>query len=234
VLAETIGSVMSDPLFRYSLRGVPARKNEALYHEGVGLIARKGESLGTDLLGGEGLIQRILGFWPVHEEAAIFLVKMSGRGFKASNDLALVLRQEDGTFLPLVQEGQLVPDAPGTRVGVIQRVDVDPLEGHYAVLVSLTGDKSRNQALLTGHARAGNAGLREALRLPDVAMRKGSLYQGRPSSAVSRLRSLSLWQKTDKGGAGAKGAGQSINSSGHYVIEGLFDSKAREMLVGGQ
>jgi hypothetical protein len=216
--------------------GVTTVDNEGLWHEAGSpdsLIVRKGQQL--DPVGEFGVrVARLLQFWPAGldgTDRAFFLVRLSGPGVTAANDVALYLWHFQGgmpVIHRLLREGDLVaaPDAP--RIGVIQRVDVAPgALSQYVVLASLTGSSSANQALLTGVGSGTSAGL----RLPAVRLRKGTLHSA-PGALPRTLRSLGLAVTTDATGAGSKGLGQVINAAGQVAVSVEFDNGAREVLTG--
>jgi hypothetical protein len=223
-------------IYRASLKGdgVARGNNEMLRHVDQGLIARKGAQPDAGAMPGV-VISRFLGFWPVGDDnssdAAIFLAALSGPRVNRGNDLALYLWDKNVSSLQLLlREGQPVHDADGPSVGVIQRVDVDPVTGHYVALASLTGNRTKNQALFTGDAGAGNATTHRALRTPSLRLRKGTLY--RSPGAVTGIRSMTLSPTTDRGGAGGKGLGQVINRSGEIAVAIEFDNRLRELMTG--
>lgn len=223
-------------IYRASLRGngVARGNNEMLRHADEGLIARKGAQPDAGAMPGV-VISRFLAFWPVGDDnssdEAVFLAALSGPGVTRNNDLALFLWDEYAAGLQLLlREGQPVHDAGGPSVGVIQRVDVDPVTGKYVVLASLTGNRAKNQALFTGDAGAGNATTQRALRAPSLRLRKGTLY--RSPGAVTGIRSMTLSPTTDRGGAGGKGLGQVINRNGEIAVAIEFDNRLRELMTG--
>ncbi len=232
-------------IWRASLSGseINGKNNEGLWHElDLRLIARKDRLLdpavvnsNNDPYGVHGLkVARLLQFWPAGGTLQVLLlVKLSGPGVKAGNDLALCLWNRallDDRLHILLREGQVAVAADAAAVNVIQRVDVDPVNGHYTVLCSLTGAAARNQALFTGRIGLGNATTQKALREPSLKLRKGTLHM--TSGAMTRLRSLSLSPATDKTGTGGKGQGQVINQNGRVALTASFDNQAVEVLNG--
>ncbi len=231
-------------LWRASLSGedVNRKNNEAIWHESNHiLVARKGQEIDLDVVdpqndpyGLHGLkIARFLQFWPTsNEQQALLLVKLSGPGVRAANDLALCLWDRNISYKLqiLLREGQTVAGADAPAIKVIQRVDVDPVNGQYVVLCSLTGAAAKNQALLTGCTTLGNHNALKGLREPALKLRKGTLHT--TAAGTTRLRSLTLSPSTDKTGAGGKGQGQVINHNGRVALTATFDNKAVEVLNG--
>ncbi|MCB1065852.1 MAG: hypothetical protein KDN20_23405, partial [Verrucomicrobiae bacterium] len=187
-------------------------------------------------------LQRILRFWPVGNGNIVMLIKLSGPAVNPGNDCALAMLEkvplvDFWNLQKLVREGDAVCDWDCPRVRAIQRVDVDPINGNYAVVVSLTGSPARNQALLTGNANLArpnpplNSGDFTALRRPNLILRKGTLYNTRYAQST-RLRSIVMEPRVDRTGSGGKGLGQVINENGEVVLCLQFDDGAKELVVG--
>lgn len=236
-LAET--SRNDPPLYRATLRGpgVNVRNNDAIFGETsrVGTVefealARKGHEPDPVNFPGQ-TYRRFLQFWPAGPNYLI-LAQLGGPGVNAGNDLALFLMQEEGTLLPLLREGDPVPGSDGARVGVIQRLTADHVNGHYAILTSLVGGKpGANLALWTGHTLAGDVGALQTLRLPTLQLRKGTAYQ-RITGETVIVKSFSFPNTADRGGAGGKGNGQVINRDGVVALCVEFTNRGKEVLVG--
>ncbi|MCB1228732.1 MAG: hypothetical protein KDN19_00605 [Verrucomicrobiae bacterium] len=195
---------------------------------------------------GSFLASRFLRFWPVGTDQLIVLLKGYGPGTNASNDCAVVHMTryynpiyETYACQVLLREGDPVPAGDCPQVRAIQRVEVDPITGHYAIVASLTGSPARNQALFVGNAGlphpnpdSGQGALtRHALRLPRLALRKGTIFNT-PDSGSTRLRSILMQPIVDRTGAGGKGHGQVLNFNGELVLCLSFDDGAKEMVVG--
>jgi hypothetical protein len=223
-------------LYRATITGGGATKanDEGLWHENVAdaPLLRKGDTpLG---LPAGVVVSRFLSFWPVDTKSALVLVRLAGTGVKASNDVALILVQDDGVDnrrLLLLREGDAVGEPDSPLVGVIQRVEVEPVTGRYLVLASLTGSAARNQALFVGNATAGNNIAGRAARLPQLRLRKGRRYDTGYSDATT-IRSIVIEPRVDRTGAGAKGLGSVLNPSGEGVVLIEFENKARELVTG--
>lgn len=218
--------------------GVTVQNNEGLWHEtpfGGGmqdtLIVRKGQEVEPGLK-----VARILQYWAsFSNQRAMFLAKLSGAGVNASNDVALFGWYQNGgmpSLTRLMREGDDSGAADGSRIGVIQRVDVEQNhQGHYVVLASLTGPAAANQGLFTGRLDGGAVSSMRALRLPALTLRKGTLHAA--AGTVPRLlRGLSLSVTTEASGAGGKGFGKVIDSSGRVILSAPFDNGAQEILSG--
>ncbi|MCB1228734.1 MAG: FG-GAP repeat protein [Verrucomicrobiae bacterium] len=211
--------------------GVNGGNNEGIWKENVGtpdLLVREGDE---PVQGAIGVgISRIVRFWPL-DSGLIAEVRLRGPGVNASNDAALILRQSNGTYLSLLREGDPVVGCDCPRIRAIQRVAVNPVTGAYAVVASLTGSPRRNQALLTGVASVGNDIALRALRLPHLALRKGTPFNT-PFSGATTLRSLLLSPQLDRHGVGAKGLGQVVADGGEVVMDLQFDDRSRELVLG--
>ncbi len=226
-------------LWRASLArgdGVTSRNDEGLWFSnasGFHLIARKGQEI--DPIGRPGVkIARLLRFWPTRGPfQAVMLVRLSGPGINSSCDLALCLWDAlaPGSLHVLLQEGEAVEGTDGRRVRVIQRVDVDPVDGRYVVLCSLTGAAAGNQALFWGSTAWGNATTLKVLRQPLLRLHKGRLHLSETGAPV-RLRGITLTPALDKTGAGGKGLGQVINLNGSVSVILTFDGKVQEVRTG--
>lgn len=184
-------------------------------------------------------VQRILRFWPVGNGNIVVLVKLTGPAVNPGNDCALAITESGiDNLQKLVREGDAVCDWDCPRIRTIQRVDVDPENGNYAVVVALTGSPRRNQALLTGNASLTHPnnpspqfGDFTTLRRANLVLRKGTLYNT-PHAEATRLRSIVLEPRIDRTGSGGKGLGQVINENGEVVLCLQFDNGAKEMVVG--
>lgn len=188
-------------------------------------------------------LQRILRFWSVGNGNIVLLIKLSGPAVNPSNDCALAMleyRSDSDLWQlrKLLREGDAICDWDCPRIRTIQRVDVDPINGNYAVVVALTGSPRRNQALLTGNANLAHpnnpdpaGGNFTALHRPNPVLRKGTLYNT-PHAEATRLRSIVLEPRIDRTGSGGKGLGQVINENGEVVLCLQFDDGAKEMVVG--
>ncbi|MCB1088813.1 MAG: hypothetical protein KDM63_17385, partial [Verrucomicrobiae bacterium] len=240
----TISSILGEAInrddqtaFRAALSNAPKSENEALVFAG-NVVWNKGDlAANFDTMIPPGVrIVRLLKFWPIAGNKVIYLAKLGGPGVTSSNDCALFLWDQNGateqeTTLTLLREGDDACGCDCPKIGVIQRVDVEPTTGKYVVLASLTGNKAANQALFTGNASAGNVGAKRALRLPMQMIRKGTAYQA-PTGETTRLLSLTLSETTDPAGAGAKGGPQVIEDDGNLVMGLMFTNRAKVLVKG--
>jgi hypothetical protein len=192
------------------------------------LMVQKGSILFTDK------IARIISFWGTANtasvEQAIVLVQLSGSGINASNDQALLLAQSDiGSVRILMREGDPAQGCPGARIGVISRVESDPISHGYAVLATLTGAApGTDQALFVGNVGRGNTTDGFALRRPYLRLRKGQLFDNQPS----KIKSISLpTTNMAASGAGSMGRGRAISGS-TIVFTVEFDNGVRQIMRG--
>ncbi len=227
-LSQTADAV----LFRATLSGSPAASNEGLWRGGD-LWLRKGVVF--DAANHPGLfVKRIVKFWPVGDDQLVVLALLGGTGVKGTNNQALLLRQSNGEFLMLLRKGQPAPGAGNSAVTVaaIQAVEVDPVNGHYAVLGSLKGAaKTANQVLWAGQTTLGNnTASQRQLRLPAQRLRKGDSYRS-AFTYKDLIRGLSLKPAVDPTGAGGRGLGQVIGSGGRVVVDITGDRKTQERLL---
>lgn len=176
--------------FRATLKGtgVSAGTNEGLWQSGLGLVAREGSQVPGEDAGVKW--RRFLGLWPVADDGLLFHAT-------TSKGTGLWVKQEDGSIFKLVHTGSAIRS--------ILRVDVNPENGAYAVLVSLRGPANANQALLTGTMAVGTPG--SSLRLPHLRLKK-SIF----------VKSMSLQKANDASGAGGKGLPQVINKAANVAL----------------
>ncbi len=204
--------------------GVTGRNNEGLWHQGVGLVARRGQPIPGEAAG--VLWRRFLGFWPVADNGMVIHAAASGPGFRPG-ETGLWLLQEDGSFLRLLRTGDEVA-ADGARVRRLLRVDVDATLGAYTILTSLTGAAARNQALFTGFLAQGHPVAETSLRKPWLRLRKG-IQMASTGGAPVMLRGLRLPVATDRSGAGAKGLGQAVSIGGQVAVTLLRGDRTIEV-----
>jgi hypothetical protein len=237
-LGETIAED-GDALWRVGLKmgreGVTSANNEGLWSDRLGsveLLVRKGDALPGTL--GEHLKYKgFLRFWAINGNRVMFLAKITGRGVNSSNDCALFLCQEDGSIMLLMREGDVASESGGAAIGVIQRVEVDTIQGRYAVLCSLVKSTAvSNQALYLGRINSGNATTLSVSRLPHLGLRKGGLFQG-DFGTTTQIRSMSLPTTShDALGAGGKGYSRAINAAGELVLPITFTDRAVHVMRG--
>lgn len=241
VFRSFLGETMS---FNYAVwratlsgAGVTAQNNEGLWHETSflaepdSLIVRKGQEVEPGLR-----VTRLLQFWASNiNDRAVFLAQLSGAGVTSANDVALYAWFHNGgmaSLRRLMREGDYSGAPDGSRIGVIQRVDMDrETQTHYVVLASLTGAAATNQGLFTGRLDGGGISTSFVMRLPALTLRKGTLHAA--AGTVPRtLRGMTMSVTTEASGAGGKGFGQVINAAGQVILNAQFDNGAREILSG--
>ncbi|MCB1208864.1 MAG: hypothetical protein KDK97_06035 [Verrucomicrobiales bacterium] len=240
----TISSILGEAInrddqtaFRAALSNAPKSENEALVFAG-NVVWNKGDlAANFDTMIPPGVrIVRLLKFWPIAGNKVIYLAKLGGPKVSGSNDCALFLWDQSGATEPqktltLLREGDYVAGCDCPKIGVIQRVDVEPTTGKYVVLTSLTGSSAANQALFTGNASAGNVADQQALRRPTLQLRKGNTHQI-PTGTTTKILSLTFANTTDAAGAGAKGGPQVIDSSGRVTMCLQFTDKSKHLVTG--
>jgi hypothetical protein len=227
-LAEGVNTTTA-AVFRATLSGdgVTAANNEGLWHQSVGLVARKGSPVPGFLP--NTTWSRFLGFWPVANNGLIFQALIKGPGINASTNTGLWVLQEDGSLLNLLRLGQPLNSSDAARIRSLQRIDVNPTEGSYAILVSLTGSAAHNQALLAGSVALGNPTTQTSLRLPQLKLRKGLPLIEQDGSTLA-VRSLSMRTTTDPSGSGAKGLGHALGLQGQIVLSVIGSDRSTRLL----
>ena len=205
--------------------------NEGLWRKvGAGareLIARKGGAVN----GLSGVVwKKFLRYWVVGNQVLV-LGQIGGANVKSSNDTILMLLQENDVWLQVLREGDLAPGCNDARVGVFQRIELDPSSGRYGILVSLTGTSSAsNQALLTGGTLVGSPVNQSGRRIPHLLMRKGAAHQvGFASLGTVRGMSL-LSSPAEAPGASGIGEGRCVNASGEIMLELFYGGTVRQMV----
>jgi hypothetical protein len=219
------------PLYRAKLKGAAASANEGIWR-GSNLLVLKGADLASAGLP-DVRIGSIVRFWPAGNGQMVVQVTLTGSGVTAANQSALLLRQNDSSYLVLLRSGDRAPGAGPATVLAIQAVDVNPVSGHYAVLGSLSGaQSSSNQALWAGQTALGDNGVNQFRRLPSLRLRKGERYLS-TATPLGSIRSLSIKPPVDPTGAGGRGLAQVVGSSGHIVVGILTDGNVTEQVLLG-
>lgn len=238
-MQDSLGLVRASVVPDTDHRGI----TEGIWKEGGPLaLVLKGEEFAAP----GTFLRQIRAFWPVGSDKLVLLIKLAGPAVNPSNDCAVALAWyrsdvNDWDLEPLLREGDEICDRDGTKVRAIQRVEVDPVNGNYAIVAALTGSPARNQALFTGNALvphpSPNGGIGETASFPTVlnraslALRKGTLYNT-ASAESTRLRSILLEPRIDRTGSGGKGLGSAVNVNGEVVLCLQFDNGAKELVVG--
>ncbi|MCB1231412.1 MAG: hypothetical protein KDN19_14160 [Verrucomicrobiae bacterium] len=229
-LGESIDGMSASVAYRGVVagNGVTSANNEGIWYDTF-LIARKGEE--PDPTGEPGVrIARFLKVWQSYGTGVFILAKLRGPGVNARNDCVLLgWTATDGTgYRCLFREGQAVAGNDGARVGVIQRIDVEPDAGRVIILCSLAGgDRQANQALFVGRVGNPNADL----RVPWMILRKGTDLRSR-AFVNTAIRSLMIRNSDDRTGFGAKGLGKSIEDQIKMALLVTYDNRAVEIATG--
>jgi outer membrane protein assembly factor BamB len=165
---------------------------------------------------------RFMSLFITDNGAVAIQAKLTGKGVHAGNDTGVWVHSNDILHL-LFREGDTVPGDGGSRIGVLQRFDLDKTT-HYAALVSLTGASATNQALLNGHLLHANPlGWQ-----PVLALRKGAMID-RP--APMPVKGLGLGKNhLDPTGSGSKGSAKLVNDHGTAFTATFSDTT--ELLFG--
>jgi FG-GAP repeat len=229
-IGETTSPV-ENVLYRATLSGSPAASNEGLWTSSAGLLLRKGTP--STMLPAGLSIAKFINYWGLGQgsDLTFALVQLSGPGVSSVNDQAIILIQENGSSNLLMREGQSAPGCNPATIGVINRIDVDPWTGTYAIITTLAGAPAGTElAMFTGVARVvGNDTTLAALRRPVLYLRKGQRYHNQPS----KIKSFSLpTTNLTASGAGGTGRGRAISWKRDFVITIEFDNKVRQIMKG--
>jgi hypothetical protein len=219
------GQADDQAVFRATLKSTPSALNEGIW-KGATLQLRKGDDIG-----GGVLVSRILRYWPIEGGQMVVLAQLKGAGVKSTNNNALLLRQADDNWLTLLRKGQQTPGAPESTILAIQAVDVNPVSGRYAVTASLKGgSKAQNQALVTGHTKAGDDTAGQSQRQPVLRLRKGVKYTT-VNTPLGTVLGITLKPVADRTGIGGRGLGQVIGAGGDVVLTLATEQQRREVVV---
>lgn len=223
--------------------GAPAAAatNEGLWTRTAGgvttLVMRKGDPV-PGLTGVK--IAKFINYWQVFTQT-MALVQLSGTGVAAANDQALILYQSlppfAGQVAVLMREGDPAPGCQAATIGVISRVEVEPLYGHYLVLATLAGAPAGTDlALFRGFSAKLLASVNEqTLRRPSVVLRKGQIFSNQPSKLKSILLPTSNLTASGAGNVGLGSAIQEPVDPGiptPIVINVEFDNGVRQLVKG--
>jgi hypothetical protein len=218
-------------IFRATLMGsgVTRANNEGLWRNTGTLVVRKGDE--PDPVNEPGVVySRFLKFWTAGTAQVVFQAALAGPGVNRRNDVALYL-WHNGIVQRLLREGDAAQTEDGALISTINRVEVEPVNGEYAVLATLTGNRAANLALYTGGTEYGNVTDKKLARVPGLALRKGTAFGHGPGETV-RLLSLLIGNTTDAAGVGAKGGPQAIEDDGNLVMTVLLSNRAVELMKG--
>jgi hypothetical protein len=228
LLTGITGRYNSFGAVRATLTGCPVATNEGVWDDGNSLLVRKGMDLGGGLT-----VDRIIRYRGHYLNASsLALVQVSGTGVTAANNQALILRRVDGVFTVLMRTGHTAPGIGLNKVTVaaLLAIDVDPQNGHYAIVGSLAGASSTaNQALWSGQFTLGNDTTLQHLRLPKLRLLKGDIYHTEATPG-DRIRSIALNPAVDATGVGSRGLRQTVNGNGQIVVTITGDRKVQELV----
>jgi hypothetical protein len=215
-----VGRINNLPLLRATLTNSPTATNQGVWNSGGTLLLRKGQAIGS------ATITKILRVWGNNSNQLLAHVQLSNTA------QALILRQINGIFFTLISTRAQAPGyISGIDVATLQAIDVDPVSGHYVVLGSLRGvAASENQVLWTGQTTLGNDSTQQNLRLPNVALSKGSLFYS-TNTPANTVRGISLRPAIDPTGVGARGFGQQISSTGKTLVTVTGDRRIKELII---
>ena len=216
-LSTFIGETISTDdfvIFRSTLKGtgISVANNEAIITSLAGLPSVLDKGKTPDGLEPGQVISRFIRFWSIAGGQALVQAQIKGPKVTAANDVVLVLF-EQGQPAPVVvfREGDVAPGCDGSRIGVINSVEVDHRLGICHVLASLTGSVAgRDQALFSSDLNAA-AATQNVLRKPRLQLRKGVPILG-SFGGVSAIKSMTFGTSSaDASGAAGKGLSASAN-----------------------
>ncbi len=219
-------------VLRATLKGGPSSQNEGLWNCGSSLHLQKGVEFDTTNHPGL-VVTKILKFWPVGTDQLVVQAQLGGTGVKGSNNQALLLRQLDADWQILLRTGDTAPGTTSREtISKLNMVEVDRVNGHYAVLGTLKGAaSSANQALWMGQTGLGDdtVDADEPQRLPRLVVRKGEVYTTEQTPA-GQIKGLALKPVADKTGAGARGQGLIVGADGSLLLTITGDRKVQELV----
>lgn len=220
-------------LLRATMKGVSAKQNEGIFNCGSVLLLQKGVPFDPVNLPGV-FAARFLKYWPVDDDQLVVQAVLGGNpgaGVTGRNNQALLLLKANGDWQVLMRTGDPAAGAAPATLAKISAVEVDRVNGHYVVLGTLRGAPgSSNQALWRGRTKLGNDTTEQALRLPQLALRKGDVYQSTITPG-GIIKGLAIKPVADTTGAGARGLGQVIGSGGDAVVTILGDRRVQELVL---
>lgn len=222
-----ISQLASQGVVLANLGGTPTATNQVLYAlPGNLVLARNGDQV--DPVNHPALvISKILRFWAAGPDQLIFLAQLNG-GTTRANNQALILRQNDGSYLILARTGNALP---GGTLKSISAVEVHPVSGKYALLGALSGAPAgANQALWIGDSQAGNNTTLSTLRTPALKLRKGQIFRSGTGQS-SLVRSIAMKPAADASGAGGRGLAQIMSSDGDVAVSVTLDRNVEELVL---
>jgi len=214
-----------EPLVKATLRGSAASANEGIWMNGR-VLMRKGNEVAQGVR-----IARILRFFPVGSSQMIVLAQLSGPNVSKANRSALLLMQGNNAIVTLLRTGQVVSSEAKATVRSIVAVDVDPINGHYVALTTLTKTPaSENQLLWRGQTSLGNDTSQQHLRLPRRILQKGQRYHS-SSTVAGQISGLSLRPYADRTGAAGHGFGQIVGTDGTVIVTISGPNRTKELVL---
>ena len=221
--------------FRVTLTGssVTTGTNEGIFRFGLGQAARKGDLIDPTLLPGVK-ISRIVKFWSLKHGQVMLVVVLSGPGVSTDTDQALLLANPYDRYYILLREGDRTATADRAKVGVIQKVDVDPVRSSYIALATLVSGADSNLALFTGGlVRPPAVVLNPRLTRATLFQRKGLEYRGTvDADIVNKIATMSINAGTDLQGTGCKGLPASVANSGLMSVALTYTNGTKQNRMG--
>jgi hypothetical protein len=203
----------------------------------VTLVMRKGDVL-PGLAGVK--IAKFINYWQCAGQS-LALVQLTGSNVTAANDQALIEYQTTGPatgmLLVLMREGDSAPGCCPAKVGVINRVDVDPKYGNYLVIASLAGGPAgRDLAIFRGAAARSLSNVTEQItHRPTLLMRKGQFFNDHSSKVKTLAFSNSGVTASGAGNVGlaaTQSDAYSETQMGPFVLNVGIESGEQSLLVG--
>lgn len=221
-------------VFRAQVLGtaITSANNEMLVSNRFGSLARvlqKGEEIGSDVLAPGTVLRKVLRFWAINGNRVAALVQVHGPFINSGNDVLLVLANENlNDFSVLLQENEIAPGCDGTRINVIQSVEMDSESGSYFVLASLKGGVAgQDQALFAGSTNSTLLS-RKHLRRPFLEVRKGSLFRTDFGNQV-KITSMAFGvRSSDATGASEKGLPTAVSSGRRAAMLLKFSDRSTQ------
>ena len=175
-----------------------------LHNGGTAKVALKG-----DLAPGAGAGVRFASFSRYFigpDNTVLFMARLTGMGVNLTNDVGVWLKTNSATHL-LMREGSPARDCGGALIATIQNVELGTVHGAYAILATLTGPTSQNQAAFFGYATATKPGL----LAPRLNLRKGMWIDRLGGQRVTSIGMGS--HHIDPSGCGSTGRARLVNGS---------------------
>jgi hypothetical protein len=192
--------------------GITAANNELI-------LFNNGSGLSSSFQKGGSIIKRIIRAWPLGNRLLVH-VTLKGPGVNATNNEALFLHQENGSFSRILQKGYLLPGGGGARIGTFQRVEA-------------SSPAATNQMLLRGNVDSGSPTDIDtfSLRAPVPALRKGQLIAN-GYAGTTRLTSLAFPNNAtvDTTSIGRKGLASVVSATGAILLRATFSDRTTRLI----